>query len=69
MRIAVDAMGGDHAPHEIVKGAVESAARIKGITRIILAASVILILSGAPIIPVASAADCASASSATTCSG
>ena len=24
MKIAVDAMGGDHAPHEIVKGAVEA---------------------------------------------
>ncbi|MGB9792833.1 MAG: phosphate acyltransferase PlsX [Thermacetogeniaceae bacterium] len=27
MRVAVDAMGGDHAPGEIVKGAVEAAAR------------------------------------------
>ena len=24
MRIAIDAMGGDHAPHQVVKGAVES---------------------------------------------
>ena len=26
MRIALDAMGGDHAPYEIVRGAVEAAA-------------------------------------------
>ncbi|GIV09002.1 MAG: phosphate acyltransferase [Fimbriimonadales bacterium] len=28
MRIAVDAMGGDHAPHEIVAGALESARQV-----------------------------------------
>ena len=28
MRIAVDAMGGDHAPAEIVKGAARAAAKI-----------------------------------------
>ena len=27
MRIAVDAMGGDHAPREIVRGAVDYAAK------------------------------------------
>jgi glycerol-3-phosphate acyltransferase PlsX len=36
MRIAVDAMGGDHAPHEIVKGAVEAARRLTGIERLYL---------------------------------
>jgi glycerol-3-phosphate acyltransferase PlsX len=34
LRIAVDAMGGDHAPGEIVKGAVEAAK--KGLYRIVL---------------------------------
>ena len=29
MRIAIDAMGGDHAPKEIVLGAMEAIARIK----------------------------------------
>ncbi len=36
MRIAVDAMGGDHAPHEIVKGAVEAARRLTGLERLFL---------------------------------
>ena len=36
MRIAVDAMGGDHAPREIVKGAVKAARGLKGVSRIIL---------------------------------
>lgn len=36
MRLAVDAMGGDHAPHEIVKGAVEAARRLTGISRLYL---------------------------------
>jgi len=36
MRIAIDAMGGDHAPHEIVKGAVEAARRLTGIERLYL---------------------------------
>ncbi|MBN2301472.1 MAG: phosphate acyltransferase PlsX [Lentisphaerae bacterium] len=36
MRIAVDAMGGDYAPREIVKGAVEAAMRLDRISRIIL---------------------------------
>ena len=31
MRIAVDAMGGDHAPHEIVKGALEAVGRFRDI--------------------------------------
>ncbi len=30
MRIAVDAMGGDHAPREIVAGAIEAARTVKG---------------------------------------
>jgi len=30
MRIAVDAMGGDNAPHEIVRGAVEGIAAVEG---------------------------------------
>lgn len=34
MRIAVDAMGGDHAPREIVRGAVDAARRLDGVTRI-----------------------------------
>lgn len=36
MKIAVDAMGGDFAPREIVKGAVEAVNSIKGIERIYL---------------------------------
>ncbi len=36
MRIAVDAMGGDHAPREIVRGAVDAVRRLDGITRILL---------------------------------
>lgn len=36
MRIAVDAMGGDHAPREIVRGAVDAARRLDGVTRILL---------------------------------
>lgn len=36
MRIAVDAMGGDYAPREIVAGAVRAAARFPSISRIIL---------------------------------
>lgn len=36
MKIAVDAMGGDHAPAEIVAGAVEAARKFKGISRLIL---------------------------------
>lgn len=36
MRIAVDAMGGDYAPLEIVKGAVEGANGLNGISRVIL---------------------------------
>jgi glycerol-3-phosphate acyltransferase PlsX len=30
MRIAVDAMGGDHAPHEIIRGAVEALSALNG---------------------------------------
>lgn len=36
MRIAVDAMGGDHAPREIVAGAVEAARGLKDLTQLIL---------------------------------
>jgi glycerol-3-phosphate acyltransferase PlsX len=36
MRIAVDAMGGDYAPAEIVKGAVEAAAGLPALSRILL---------------------------------
>lgn len=36
MRIAVDAMGGDHAPREIVKGAVKAAHDLEGVTSVIL---------------------------------
>ncbi|MEI6787354.1 MAG: phosphate acyltransferase PlsX [bacterium] len=36
MRIAVDAMGGDHAPREIVAGAVEAARGLKDLTTLIL---------------------------------
>jgi len=36
MRIAVDAMGGDYAPHEIVKGAVEAAEGLESVDRIFL---------------------------------
>ena len=36
MRIAVDAMGGDHAPREIVRGAVDAARRLDGVSKILL---------------------------------
>jgi len=36
MRIAVDAMGGDHAPREIVKGAVHAAHDLTGVSKIFL---------------------------------
>jgi len=36
MKIALDAMGGDHAPHEIVRGAVEAANKLKDITCVFL---------------------------------
>lgn len=36
MRIAVDAMGGDHAPREIVAGAVDAARGLKALTSLIL---------------------------------
>lgn len=36
MRIAVDAMGGDHAPAEIVKGAVEAAERLPSLSKVLL---------------------------------
>lgn len=36
MRIAVDAMGGDHAPHEIVKGALAAAGGLDDVARIVL---------------------------------
>ena len=36
MRIAVDAMGGDHAPHEIVAGAILAARELQGLDRLFL---------------------------------
>ncbi|HHT9125314.1 MAG TPA: phosphate acyltransferase PlsX [Candidatus Brocadiia bacterium] len=36
MRIAVDAMGGDYAPNEIVKGAVQSAQKLKDVEIILV---------------------------------
>jgi glycerol-3-phosphate acyltransferase PlsX len=36
MKIAVDAMGGDHAPREIVKGAVEAIDSIRGLEKLFL---------------------------------
>lgn len=36
LRIAVDAMGGDHAPHAIVSGAVDAARKAKGKFEIVL---------------------------------
>ncbi len=36
MRIAVDAMGGDYAPREIVAGAVDAARRLESLTSLIL---------------------------------
>lgn len=36
MRIAVDAMGGDHAPAEVVRGAADAAARLDGLSEILL---------------------------------
>jgi glycerol-3-phosphate acyltransferase PlsX len=36
MRIALDVMGGDHAPHEIVHGAVEASLKLKDVSCIFL---------------------------------
>ena len=36
MRIALDAMGGDHAPREIVAGAVRAAKELRGLEKLIL---------------------------------
>ena len=36
MRIALDVMGGDHAPHEIVRGAVEASLKLKEVSCILL---------------------------------
>lgn len=36
MRIALDAMGGDHAPREIVRGAVQAASHLKDVETVIL---------------------------------
>ena len=36
MRIALDAMGGDFAPREIVRGGVEAASKLKGVASVIL---------------------------------
>ena len=43
MRIAVDAMGGDFAPHQIVKGAVEAACGLPSVTRLYLVGNEALI--------------------------
>ncbi|MDY5955441.1 MAG: phosphate acyltransferase PlsX [Kiritimatiellia bacterium] len=45
MRIALDAMGGDHAPQEPVHGAVEAAAKMADIDQIILVGSKELIFA------------------------
>ena len=36
MRIALDAMGGDHAPRELVRGAVDAAEKLSTVSRILL---------------------------------
>jgi glycerol-3-phosphate acyltransferase PlsX len=36
IKIAVDAMGGDHAPHDVVRGAIEAARQSKGRFEIVL---------------------------------
>ena len=36
MRISVDAMGGDFAPKEIVKGALDAASKIQGLEKLFL---------------------------------
>jgi glycerol-3-phosphate acyltransferase PlsX len=36
MRLAVDAMGGDHAPREIVRGAIDGARQLDNVTKILL---------------------------------
>ena len=36
MRIALDIMGGDHAPHEIVHGAVEASSKLKEVSCILM---------------------------------
>jgi len=36
MRIAVDAMGGDYAPREIIRGAVDAAVGLSGLTEVVL---------------------------------
>ncbi|MDR2848991.1 MAG: phosphate acyltransferase, partial [Verrucomicrobiota bacterium] len=36
MRIALDVMGGDHAPHEIVHGAVEASIKLKDIDCVLM---------------------------------
>ena len=36
MRIAVDAMGGDNAPHEVVQGAARAAREMTGLTQVLL---------------------------------
>lgn len=43
MKIALDVMGGDHAPSEIVKGAVESVEKLKDLTAIYLVGDVAVI--------------------------
>ena len=36
MRISVDAMGGDYAPKEIVRGALDAATTINGLEKLFL---------------------------------
>ena len=36
MRIAVDAMGGDHAPREIVRGAVDAVRGLEQLDEVVL---------------------------------
>jgi len=43
MRISVDAMGGDYAPREIVKGALDAALKIQGLDKLYLVGDELLI--------------------------
>ncbi len=46
MRIAVDAAGGDYAPHEIVKGAIKAAQEYKVDIALVGRKSVLRVLAG-----------------------
>ena len=48
MRIAVDAMGGDHAPREIVCGAIDAASLLDAVSSIILVGDKSRILAEIP---------------------